>query len=92
VAARIAGFHTLTKDKISNHFQIFFWIIILLSLFITALWPEAGPHLSFILQSCQGVERKHIIGKAVHGQENISHYSICCSVALIISTIIIYQQ
>jgi len=91
----LPAFNALTKDQIKIPFSnIFFWIIMLVSLLATALL--AGSRPAFYLSSFNPV-------KVLKGTISVGKVStwprkvlvviqFACSVALIISTIIIYQQ
>lgn len=95
VELTLPTFNELTKDKVGIPFtNIFFWIIMLVSLFVTALL--AGSRPAFYLSSFNPVKvlkGTMQIGKvATWPRKILVVIQFSCSVALIISTIIIYQQ
>ncbi|MBS1597381.1 MAG: ABC transporter permease [Bacteroidetes bacterium] len=95
VQLALPAFNNLTKDKISIPFSnIFFWIIMFVSLVITALL--AGSRPAFYLSSFNPVKvlkGTMKVGKiATWPRKILVVIQFACSVALIISTIIIYQQ
>src|SRR5882724_5166610 len=95
VQLALPAFNALTKDKISMPFSnIFFWIIMLVSLLATALL--AGSRPAFYLSSFNPVKvlkGTMSVGKvATWPRKILVVIQFACSVALIIGTIIIYQQ
>jgi len=90
----LPAFNTLTETHITIPFgNIFFWLIMLGCLFVTALL--AGSRPAFYLSSFNPV--KVLKGTAQAGKSSLSRkvlvvIQFSCSIALIISTVIIYQQ
>ena len=88
------AFNSLTGNNISIPFNnIYFWLIMTSCLFLTALL--AGSRPAFYLSSFNPV--KVLKGTIQAGRASISRkvlvvLQFSCSIALIISTIIIYQQ
>jgi len=87
-------FNTLTKTRILIPFgNIYFWLVMLGCLFITALLAGSKP--AFYLSSFNPV--KVLKGTVQAGKSSLSRkvlvvIQFSCSIALIISTVIIYQQ
>lgn len=90
----LPAFNTLTETHVAIPFgNIYFWLIMLGCLFITALL--AGSRPAFYLSSFNPV--KVLKGTAQPGKSSLSRkvlvvIQFSCSIALIISTVIIYQQ
>jgi ABC-type antimicrobial peptide transport system permease subunit len=90
----LPAFNTLTETHITIPFgNIYFWIIMLGCLLITALL--AGSRPAFYLSSFNPV--KVLKGTMQAGRSSLSRkvlvvIQFSCSIALIISTVIIYQQ
>jgi putative ABC transport system permease protein len=90
----LPAFNTLTETNINIPFSnIYFWMIMLGCLFITALL--AGSRPAFYLSSFNPV--KVLKGTIQAGKSSLSRkvlvvIQFSCSIALIISTVIIYQQ
>ena len=90
----LPAFNALTGNKISIPFyNIYFWFIIMGCLLITVLL--AGSRPAFYLSSFNPV--KVLKGAIATGKSSLSRkvlvvLQFSCSIALIISTIIIYQQ
>lgn len=90
----LPAFNTLTKTHILIPFgNIYFWLIMLACLFITALLAGSKP--AFYLSSFNAV--KVLKGTMQAGKSSLSRkvlvvIQFSCSIALIISTVIIYQQ
>jgi putative ABC transport system permease protein len=90
----LPAFNTLTETHINIPFgNIYFWMIMLGCLFITALL--AGSRPAFYLSSFNPV--KVLKGTMQVGKSSLSRkilvvIQFSCSIALIISTVIIYQQ
>lgn len=90
----LPAFNTLTKTRILIPFgNIYFWLIMLACLFITALLAGSKP--AFYLSSFNAV--KVLKGTMQAGKSSLSRkvlvvIQFSCSIALIISTVIIYQQ
>ena len=88
------AFNALTGNNISIPFNnIYFWLIMISCLFVTALL--AGSRPAFYLSSFNPV--KVLKGTIQAGRSSLSRkvlvvMQFSCSIALIISTIIIYQQ
>jgi len=88
------AFNALTGNNISIPFNnIYFWLIMIGCLFVTALL--AGSRPAFYLSSFNPV--KVLKGTIQAGRSSLSRkvlvvMQFSCSIALIISTIIIYQQ
>ena len=88
------AFNALTGNNISIPFNnIYFWLIMISCLFVTALL--AGSRPAFYLSSFNPV--KVLKGTIQAGKSSLSRkvlvvMQFSCSIALIISTIIIYQQ
>ena len=88
------AFNSLTGNNISVPFNnIYFWLIMIGCLFVTALL--AGSRPAFYLSSFNPV--KVLKGTIQAGKSSLSRkvlvvMQFSCSIALIISTIIIYQQ
>jgi putative ABC transport system permease protein len=95
VQLAMPSFNTLTKSKILSPFSNgLFWIMMLVCVFLTAL--IAGSRPAFHLSSFNPV--KALKGSSQAGRASTLSRKILvvaqftCSIALIISTIIIYQQ
>lgn len=90
----LPAFNALTGNSVSIPFSnIYFWLIMISCLFVTALL--AGSRPAFYLSSFNAV--KVLKGTLQAGKSSISRkvlvvMQFSCSIALIISTIIIYQQ
>lgn len=90
----LPAFNTLTQSHIVIPFaNIYFWMILLGCLVLTAL--VAGSRPAFYLSSFNAV--KVLKGSAIAGKSSISRKALVvvqfsCSIALIVSTVIIYQQ
>ncbi|HYJ62668.1 MAG TPA: ABC transporter permease [Parafilimonas sp.] len=90
----LPAFNTLTETNINIPFSnIYFWMIMLGCLFITVLL--AGSRPAFYLSSFNPV--KVLKGTIQAGKSSLSRkvlvvIQFSCSIALIISTVIIYQQ
>ncbi len=90
----LPAFNTLTETHITIPFgNIYFWIVIIGCLFVTALL--AGSRPAFYLSSFNPV--KVLKGNIQAGKSSLSRkilvvIQFSCSIALIISTVIIYQQ
>lgn len=90
----LPAFNALTGDHISIPFgNVFFWLVMLAALVLIALLAGSKP--AFYLSSFNPV--KVLKGTISEGKSSLSRKSLVviqfsCSVALIISTVIIYQQ
>ena len=90
----LPSFNTLTQGHIEFPFtNIYFWLIMFVFLLITTLL--AGSRPAFYLSSFQAV--KVLKGAIQAGRSSLSRkilvvVQFSCSIALIISTVIIYQQ
>jgi ABC-type antimicrobial peptide transport system permease subunit len=90
----LPAFNTLTETHITIPFgNIYFWLIMLGSLLITALLAGSKP--AFYLSSFNPV--KVLKGTVQAGKSSLSRkvlvvIQFSCSIALMISTVIIYQQ
>jgi len=95
VQLALPAFNALTKDKISMPFSnIFFWIIMLVSLFCYgAVSRKQACILSFVFNPVKVLKGTMSVGKvATWPRKILVVIQFACSVALIIGTIIIYQQ
>ena len=90
----LPAFNTLTESHIIFPFgNIYFWLLMVGSLLLTALF--AGSRPAFYLSSFNPV--KVLKGSIQAGKSSVSRkvlvvIQFSCSIALIISTVIIYQQ
>ncbi|MEJ7682151.1 MAG: FtsX-like permease family protein [Segetibacter sp.] len=90
----LPAFNTLTQSRVTIPFaNIYFWMILLGCLVLTAM--VAGSRPAFYLSSFNAV--KVLKGTVSAGKSSVSRKTLVvvqfsCSIVLIISTVIIYQQ
>jgi ABC-type antimicrobial peptide transport system permease subunit len=91
VQTALPAFNTLTKAAIRIPYtNIFFWIIMLSYVLLTGLL--AGSRPAFYLSSFRPVRILKTDHGAIRSRKTLVLIQFTCSITLIISTIIIYQQ